>query len=178
MRALCLRITIVTYLLTYSHVSAAVHVIVYWIQGIYLVNLLAQLLMLNLFLGTEYYMYGVAFVRDLVLGRRPLSTETRFPRVTLCDFKLRRMGSDHPHTVQCVLPINLFNEKIFTFMWFWFALVALATAASLIRWMWVIGLRCSRIHYVRRHLKVYDNNDNKAHPAPVAGCCHLANLIA
>jgi len=123
-------------------------------QAVYLFNLLMQLLILNLFLGTEYHLYGVSFVRDLILGRRPLSTETRFPRVTLCDFKLQRMGSEHPHTVQCVLPINLFNEKIFTFMWFWFALVAVATAASFLRWLWLIGLHFNRIHYVRRHLKV------------------------
>jgi len=125
-----------------------------YVQAVYLLNLSIQLLILNLFLGTEYHLYGVAFVRDLVLGHRPLTTEIRFPRVTLCDFKLRRMGSEHPHTVQCVLPINLFNEKIFTFMWFWFALVALATTCSLVRWLWVVGLRCNRIHYIRRHLKV------------------------
>ena len=132
------------------------------IQAIYLVNLLAQLLVLDLFLGTEYHLYGVQFVHDLVAGRWPLSTETRFPRVTLCDFELRRMGSDHPYTVQCVLPINLFNEKIYTFMWFWFALVALATAGSFVRWLWVVGLRFNRIHYVRRHLKVYFRDVNKA----------------
>jgi hypothetical protein len=79
-----------------------------------------------------------------------------FPSITLCDFSIRQMANIHQHTVQCVLPINLFNEKIYIFLWFWFVFLAASTAFSFARWIWVIGFRYSRIRYIRKQLKIMD----------------------
>lgn len=61
-------------------------------------------------------------------------------------------GNVHRHTVQCVLMINLFNEKIFLFLWFWYVLVAFATIASLIYWMFISYMPGSRIAFVGKYL--------------------------
>lgn len=119
-------------------------------------NCIFQLFMLNFFLGTNYHLYGVELVRDMLMGLKWNVASARFPRVTLCDFEIRQLGNIHRHTVQCVLPINLFNEKIYIFLWFWFVFVAAATCFSFLRWLWVIGFRYSRIRYIRKHLKVMD----------------------
>ena len=122
---------------------------------LYFVNVISQLFLMNLFLGSDYHLYGFEVIRNLVLGA-DWSLSTRFPRVTLCNFRIRQMGNVHPHTVMCVLPINLFNEKIYIFLWFWFVFLAAATAMSFLRWIWVIGFRHSRTRYVRKHLKIMD----------------------
>jgi len=62
----------------------------------------------------------------------PLSE--RFPRVTLCDFQILQLDNVQKYTVQCVLPINLFNEKIFLLIWFWLVFVAVATFVNLLHW--------------------------------------------
>ena len=79
---------------------------------LYFANVIFQLFMLNIFLGTNYHFYGIEFIRDIIFGQTWNAASPRFPRVTLCDFEIRQMGNVHRHTVQCVLPINLFRSVL------------------------------------------------------------------
>ncbi|ESN98968.1 hypothetical protein HELRODRAFT_95018 [Helobdella robusta] len=124
---------------------------------IYIINSIGQIYLLNLFLGADYHMYGIQIIIDLMKYRESrLQRQNRFPRSTLCDFKIFQMGNVQPHTVQCVLPINFFNEKIYLFLWFWIVFVSLATFLSLFRWVFVLAIGQSRTRYVRKHLKIMD----------------------
>jgi len=80
-------------------------------------------------------------------------TSLTFPRVTICDLKVRRLGAVHDYNVQCVLPINLFNEKIFLFVWFWLVLVGVLTLGSLMMWIVRFIYLPGQRHYVKQHLK-------------------------
>lgn len=43
-----------------------------------------------------------------------------FPRVTKCTFhKFGASGTIQKHDALCVLALNILNEKIFIFLWFW-----------------------------------------------------------
>ena len=122
---------------------------------LYFLNVIGQLFILNLFLQTDFYFYGIRVVLDLLRGSSIDPTPV-FPLKTLCDFRIREMGNDRNLTVQCVLPINFFNEKIFLFLWFWFLFVTAITAFSMLRWIWTLGIRSRRVRYIRKQLKIMD----------------------
>jgi hypothetical protein len=101
---------------------------------------------------TEYFVYGLTVINGLLATTAAGGTDQhqayydshallldwpmsdRFPRVTLCDFQIRQQTNVHRYTVQCVLPINLFNEKVFLLIWFWLIFVGLSTVLDILYW--------------------------------------------
>uniref|UniRef100_A0AC35THM7 Innexin n=1 Tax=Rhabditophanes sp. KR3021 TaxID=114890 RepID=A0AC35THM7_9BILA len=59
-----------------------------------------------------------------------------FPRVTVCDFSINKIGQQVNYTVQCVLSSNLLNEKIFIIMWSWMLILLVINIANIINWIW------------------------------------------
>jgi len=66
------------------------------------------------------------------------------------------LGNVQPYTVQCVLPINAYNEKIYMFLWFWMMFVALASGVSLLLWMCRAFVYADRVRFVENHLQIGD----------------------
>jgi len=131
------------------------------VKLLFFVNVVGQLFALNLFLGQDFHLFGIDVLRAMIDGY-DWTTSSRFPRVTLCDFRIRRLANVQRYTVQCVLPINLFNEKIFLFVWFWMASVAALTALSLCTWVARVAFHVDRYRYVRHHLRLMERlNDPK-----------------
>jgi hypothetical protein len=125
------------------------------VKVFFLANVIGQLFVLNSFLGTDFNLYGIDVIGAALRGE-DWTTSPRFPRVTMCDFKVRRLGNVQRYTVQCVLPINLFNEKIYLFVWFWMVFVAAVTCASLLTWLLRVIFRQDRHRYVKKHLHLMD----------------------
>lgn len=54
----------------------------------------------------------------------------------VCDVKTTELGTQHLYTVQCVLSFNLFNERIYAFLWFWiFMVIVPFTLIDLANWL-------------------------------------------
>ncbi len=55
--------------------------------------------------------------------------------------------------MQCVLSINLFNEKIFIFLWFWLLVVSIFNVFDLFSWTYTLVINShERYHYVKKRL--------------------------
>ncbi|KAI6183067.1 Innexin [Aphelenchoides bicaudatus] len=124
------------------------------VKFVYLCQVLSQFLILNSFLGTNYNFYGFEILRDLVYGKE-WQESGHFPRVTMCDFEVRALGNIHRHTVQCVLMINMFNEKVYLFVWWWLLLVFFATLGSLIYWTCMAFSGGQQESFITQYLRVY-----------------------
>lgn len=121
------------------------------IKLIFLANVLGQLWMMNFFLGQDYSSYGIEVLTKMWYGE-DWTQSARFPRVTFCDLEVRRLGNLQPYTVQCVLTINLFNEKIYLYLWWWFLLVAVMTFIGLVLHALRTLRPSDKENYITKHL--------------------------
>lgn len=124
---------------------------------LFICNVILQLFLLNKFLGNDYSLFGIEVLSNLLFQPTKEGYESpRFPRVTMCHFQIRFLGDNiHDYVVQCALPINLFNEKIFIFIWFWLIYVALASMYGLLVWLWY-SLPLNRVNFLKKYLKLMD----------------------
>ncbi|KAL3118885.1 hypothetical protein niasHT_008232 [Heterodera trifolii] len=122
------------------------------IKLLYLVNVLGQFFLLNAFIGRGYNVWGWTALQSLWTGSGWHDSPV-FPRVSLCDFRVRRLANMHRYTVQCVLMINMFNEKIYLFIWFWFLLVAVSTLINFFYCLFSLVPPVARERQLRQLLK-------------------------
>ncbi|KAI1714657.1 innexin domain-containing protein [Ditylenchus destructor] len=131
----------------------------------YLCNVMFQLIILNNFLQTDRYsLYGFGALVDLLNGAT-WEQSGMFPRVSLCDFEVRVMGNVQQYTIQCVLVINIFNEKLFVFLWFWYVCLLIFTLGSFLFWLSVFIFPWPNRRFIERHLEMseiaFDPEENE-----------------
>ncbi|CAH8552935.1 unnamed protein product [Schistosoma turkestanicum] len=119
----------------------------------YLSNVIGQIYLMQYFIGTKYTVYGAQVLIDLIKGQE-WQHSGHFPRVTFCDLEAKKLGKNHVYTLQCVLPLNMFLEKIYIFLWFWHVLITCINLISFIVWFYRIYWPKSRIKFIMDYLKV------------------------
>lgn len=115
------------------------------------VNVVGQMFFMDMFLGYEFSTYGLNVINysEMEVDERPDPLAVVFPKVAKCSFhKYGPSGTTERHDGLCVLPLNIINEKIYIFLWFWFILVASITGIFLLYRIAVIfgtGIRVAMI---------------------------------
>ena len=68
-------------------------VLYFFVKGLYLINIVGQLILMEKFIGTNTAFYGVRVLIDLLQGT-DWHTSGNFPRVTFCDFEAKKLGKN------------------------------------------------------------------------------------
>jgi len=125
-------------------------------HSLYLINVVGQVFFTDCFLGYEFSTYGVyaaSFLEQESQDRTDPMARV-FPRVTKCTFhKYGPGGGIQRHDAQCVLPINILNEKIYVFLWFWFGILTCLTILDVLHHVGLISLSGVRWMVLKRKLQ-------------------------
>lgn len=108
-----------------------------FIKFLYLLNVFSQFFIISAFLKTNYWKLGVNAMTSYIRNGQ-WEDEYNFPRVTHCDVKIRQLENVHTYTVQCVLAINLFLEKMFLLLWICLVLMLFINTISLVKWLFQV----------------------------------------
>ncbi|XP_076387857.1 innexin inx7-like [Megachile rotundata] len=96
------------------------------------INVLVQIYLTDWFLGGTFLGLGQAVAAGTIEGDMdPL--DVVFPKVTKCVFhKYGASGTIQNHDALCVMALNIVNEKIYVFLWYWFIILAVLTGLGLL----------------------------------------------
>lgn len=144
-----------------------------------LVNVVAQTFLTDYVLGGGFLTYGWDLVRwHRGEGREFVSPAVvAFPRITMCTFlKYGQSGTIENREAICVLPLNIVNEKLFAFLWFWYGLLLCAGSLTVVyRFLLLLSAP------LRRRLLAWRYPDSKCIAAVVsalsAGDVFLLSLV-
>lgn len=99
------------------------------------INVIIQMYLIDTFLGGAFSSYGLDVLKytEMDQEQRVDPMIAVFPRMTKCTFhRYGSSGDVQKHDALCILPLNIVNEKIYIFLWFWFVFLAIISGVILI----------------------------------------------
>ncbi|MEN2498487.1 MAG: hypothetical protein MHMPM18_002777 [Marteilia pararefringens] len=86
------------------------------------------------FIGPGFWTLGFRFFARIGSGQSVFFKEM-FPLQTLCVFTVRTNMQVETKKLQCLLTMNIFNEKVFLIIWYWYILLLIIGIINLISWL-------------------------------------------
>lgn len=127
-----------------------------------LANVIGQIYFTDRFLGGEFTTYGAKVIRFTETNQENRTDPMIrvFPRVTKCIFHYFGSSGDVQLVdTLCVLPINIINEKIYVFLWFWFILIAVITGIAVGYRLFLLGFPHVRFFLLRMHVRMMKTSE-------------------
>jgi len=116
-----------------------------------LINVFYQIYFTDMFLGYQFTNFGrdVLAVSEQDLHSRVDPMDKVFPKVAKCQFsKYGPSGTVQNHDALCVLPLNIINEKIYIFIYFWFVFLAAVSCVGLVYRLLTIVSHSLRVNII------------------------------
>ncbi len=126
---------LVEFFINHMHNQNAYAARFFFCEFLNLVIVIGQIYLMNLFLSGFFIQYGfeVITMADKDPEDRFDPMARLFPKLTGCTFnKFGPSGTLEQLNGLCVLSLNVLNEKIYVFLWFWFCLLAVTTILALL----------------------------------------------
>ncbi|XP_045514597.1 innexin inx3 [Pieris brassicae] len=120
------------------------------------INAVGNIFFLDTFLGGAFLTYGTDVVKFSNMNQEDRTDPMIevFPRLTKCTFhKFGASGTIQTHDSLCVLALNILNEKIFIFLWFWLIILAIVSGLALVYSAAVILLPSTRETILKRRFR-------------------------
>ncbi|XP_057326133.1 innexin inx2-like [Microplitis mediator] len=126
------------------------------------INVVGQIYFMDFFLDGEFSTYGADVVRftEMEPEERNDPMSRVFPKVTKCTFhKYGASGTVQKFDGLCVLPLNIVNEKIYVFLWFWFIILSIVSGLSLMYRAAVVALPKLRLMILRARSRISSQSE-------------------
>ncbi|ODN00005.1 Innexin shaking-B [Orchesella cincta] len=97
-------------------------------------NVIGQMFLMDKFFEGEFLTFGIKVLRlsEEDEERRVDPMVKIFPRMTKCIFRKGGPSMNiETHDALCILPLNVVNEKIYIFLWFWFLVLGFLSALTI-----------------------------------------------
>ncbi|XP_055588292.1 innexin inx3 isoform X1 [Uranotaenia lowii] len=134
-------------------------------EALNFVNVIGNIFFVDKFLGGAFMTYGSDVLKfsDLDQENRSDPMIEVFPRVTKCTFhKYGASGSIQKHDALCVLALNILNEKIYIFLWFWFIILSILSGLAILYSAAIVMMPTTREAVLKRRFRTATSSQIQA----------------
>uniref|UniRef100_A0ABK8F497 Innexin n=1 Tax=Anopheles gambiae TaxID=7165 RepID=A0ABK8F497_ANOGA len=122
-----------------------------------LCNVIGQMFLMNRFFDGEFMTFGLDVITHMEADQEDRMDPMIyiFPRMTKCTFyKYGVSGEVERHDAICILPLNVVNEKIYIFLWFWFIILTILTTLTIFYRIIIIFSPRMRVYLLRLRFRL------------------------